>query len=275
VEDYRTVNAALWDERAPVHATAADYRVQELVDDPAALSHVVAFDLPRLPEVRGRDVVHLQCHIGTDTLSLARLGARVTGLDLSGASLEQARSLAARTGTEATYVQGELYDAVDLLGASSYDVVFTGVGALCWLPDIARWGRVVADLLRPGGVLHLRESHPVLWSLADRDDGELVIDHPYFETAEPVVWDEQGSYVDADAVFARTRSLEWNHGLGEVVTALLAAGLVLTRLQEHDSVPWEALGGGAMEEVAPNEWRLRDRPERLAHSYTLQAAKPA
>ena len=269
--DYRQVNRANWDERAPAHAASVDYALERFHGDPEHLSDVVRFDLPLLGDVAGLDGVHLQCHIGTDTISLARLGARMTGLDFSPASLAEARRLATETGSEVEFVESDVYAAVEALGAGRFDLVFTGVGALCWLPDVRRWGRVVADLLRPGGRLFLRESHPVLWSLDDRSGG-LTIGYPYFETAEPLVWDEPGTYVETDAEFTQNVTHEWNHGLGEIVTALLDAGMELTGLVEHTSVPWEALPG-QMERIGGGEWRLADRPERLPHSYTLQAVK--
>ncbi len=275
MEDYRTLNRANWDERAPAHAASVDYGVELFLADPAHLSDIVRFDLPLLGDVSGLRAAHLQCHIGTDTLSLARLGAQMSGLDFSAASLDVARRLARDTGTDVTFVEADVYDAVDALGAASYDLVFTGVGALCWLPDIRSWAAVVAALLRPGGRLFLREGHPVLWSLAEPDeDGRLVIEHPYFEVTEPVAWEEPGTYVDTDVVFTHNRTLEWNHGIGEIVSALLDAGMELTGLVEHDTVPWQALSG-VMAPVPDhtNEWRLVDRPERLPHSYTLQARK--
>jgi SAM-dependent methyltransferase len=273
VEHFRRTNLASWEERAGPHAASPDYAVARLADDPDFLSTVVRFDLPRLGDIAGLDVVHLQCHIGTDTVSLAKLGARVTGLDFSPSALDQARALAARARLEVRFVESELCGAPAALGAT-FDLVYTGVGALNWLPDIRGWADVVARLLRPGGRLHLREGHPVLWSLADvRPDGLLVIEHPYFEQEAPSHFDEPGTYVATDHEFTSTETYEWNHGLGEIVTSLLDAGLVITRLDEHDSVPWDALPG-QMDEVAEGEFRLRDRPERLAHSYTLQALKP-
>jgi SAM-dependent methyltransferase len=273
VDDYRHVNQALWDERARAHAASPDYHRREFVDDPTFLSHVVRFDQPLLGDVSGLDGVHLQCHIGTDTLSLARLGARMTGLDFSPASLAEARALAGAAGPDVEFVEAELYDAVEVLGRERFDLVYTGVGALCWLPDIRRWGAVVADLLRPGGRFFMREGHPVLWALDDpRDDHLLVLEYAYFERTDPTAWDEGGTYVDTDAEFTHTRSLEWSHGLGEIVTALLDAGLTITGLAEHDSVPWDALPG-EMERIGGGEWRLRDRPWRLPHTYTLQAVK--
>jgi hypothetical protein len=131
----------------------------------------------------------------------------------------------------------------------------------------------VAGLLRPGGRLFLREGHPMLWTLADpRPDGLLVVEHPYFVTAEPTVWEAGGTYVETDVTFAHATTHEWNHGLGEIVGALLEVGMELTMLDEHDSVPWEALPG-QMERLDGGEWRLAERPERLPHSYTLQAVK--
>lgn len=270
----RAANLAAWDERAPAHAASPGYGVDRFAADPAHLSGVVRFDLPRLGDLRGLRGVHLQCHIGTDTVSLARLGARMTGLDFSGASIRQARALAAATETDATFVQSDVYEAPEVLPAGAFDLVYTGIGALCWLPEIRAWAAVVATLLRPGGRLFLREGHPMLWALDERHTDGLVVGYPYFETAAPLVTDAPGTYVESEVEFVHTESHSWNHGLGEVVTALLAAGLTITALEEHDSVPWNQLPG-QMTELDTGEWRVTDRPERLAHSYTLQAVRGA
>ena len=172
MDEYAKVNREFWDERVPAHAASPDYGVARFAQDPAFLSEVVRFDRPRLGDLTGLEGVHLQCHIGTDTVSLTRLGARMTGLDISPPALAEARELAQAAGADATFVESEVYSAVDTLGAGRFDLVYTGVGALCWLPDIRRWAAVVADLLRPGGRLHIRDGHPMLWALADaREDG--------------------------------------------------------------------------------------------------------
>ncbi|MDT4948041.1 MAG: hypothetical protein QOJ37_636, partial [Pseudonocardiales bacterium] len=149
-----------------------------------------------------------------------------------------------------------------------------GIGALCWLPSISRWAAVVAGLLAPGGRLFLREGHPVLWALAQPDGSRRVaLEHPYFERSKPTLWDEPGSYVATDHVFVHTKSVEWNHGLGEIVSALLANGLRIAMLEEHDSVPWDALPG-MMQRADNGEYQLMDRPWRMPHTYTLQAVAP-
>ncbi len=273
VEDYRTLNRAGWDERAPAHAASPDYSVDRFAADPSFISDVVRFDQPRLGDIAGLRGLHLQCHIGTDTVSLARLGAQMTGLDFSPASLAQARRIAARAGAAVDFVEAEVYDAVSAVARQDFDLVFTGIGALCWLPDIRRWAGVVAGLLRPGGRMFLREGHPMLWALADaRDDGLLVVEYPYFERPEPIIFSSGGTYVETDATFEQNVTHEWNHGLGEIVSALLESGMELTDLAEHDSVPWDAMPG-QMERIGGGEWRLIDRPWRLPHTYTLQAVK--
>ncbi len=271
MDDYLLVNRANWDERAAAHAASPGYAVERFVADREFLSHVVRFDLPRLGDVAGLRGVHLQCHIGTDTVSLTRLGARMTGVDFSPASLAQARRIASATGADIEFVECDVYSVPDHLPQGAFDLVYTGVGALCWLPDVRRWAGVVAGLLRPGGRLFLREGHPMLWSIDERRD-DLVIDFAYFETPEPLVWEDDSTYVETTSTFVHTRTHSWNHGLGDIVTALLDAGMELTQLVEHDSVPWEALPG-KMERADLDEWRLADRPWRLPHTYTLQALR--
>lgn len=272
MEEYVFVNRANWESRVGLHIGSPDYGLQQFIDDPTHISGVVEFDRARLGDITGKDVVHLQCHIGTDTLSLARLGARVTGLDFSPSALAAARKLAADCEQKVRYVESELYEAPAVLGFNRFDVVYTGIGALCWLPDIKRWASVVSSLLRPGGRLFIREGHPMLWSLSDsHPDGVIAVGYPYFETAG-TTFVEAKTYVDHDGDVASPETLQFNHGLGEIVTALLRAGMEITGLEEHDSVPYSALGE-LMEPIGGGEYRLIDRPERVAMSYTLQAVK--
>ncbi|HEX4224307.1 MAG TPA: class I SAM-dependent methyltransferase [Pseudonocardiaceae bacterium] len=274
MDDYLAINKANWDERAPAHVASPGYEVERFVTDPTFLSKVVQFDVPRLGDLTGLRGVHLQCHIGTDTLSLARLGARMSGLDFSAASVAEARKLAERTNTPIDYHVAPVYDAVEVLGAQAYDLVFTGIGALSWLPDIRRWADVVGGLLRPGGRLFIREGHPMLWTL-DEHVNPAVLRYPYFEHVDPVVDDYDETYVESDAKLTATTTHSWNHGMAEIITALMDAGLRLTQFVEHNSVPWNAIPGqmSQTEDDDLKEWRLTTEPNRLAASYTIQAVK--
>jgi SAM-dependent methyltransferase len=272
VTDYTAINLENWDARVAAHVVSPDYEVERFSADPQHVSRVVAFDRPRLGDLRGVRGVHLQCHIGTDTVSLARLGAQMTGVDFSEPAIAAARRLAETAGPDVEFVRAEVHDAPDVLGEGGFDLVYTGVGALCWLPSASRWASVVGRLLRPGGRLFVREGHPMLWALDDERDDGLVAGFSYFEETEPLVYDSPLTYVETDARFDATRAAVWNHGIGELVTALFDAGMQLTGLVEHDSVPWNALPG-QMRRSEDGEWRLAERPSRLAASYTLQARK--
>jgi SAM-dependent methyltransferase len=269
--EYVEVNRANWNSRVPLHAQG--YGIDRFRADAAWLSEVVRFDLPRLGDVRGLEVLHLQCHIGTDTLSLARLGAEVTGLDFSAPALSVARELARDCGARINYVEAEVYDAVAALGGARFDVVYTGIGALCWLPSIERWANVVSQLLKPGGKLFIREGHPILWALCNpRPDELLVIEYPYFETAHGTEFVEVKTYVDHEGEVTSPRSITFNHGIGEILTAVLGSGLRLTAFEEHQSVPWDPFGAAGFKDEQA-EYRLRERSERLPATYTLQAVK--
>lgn len=265
-----------WDERTPVHLASRMYDVEGFIADSQRITSVVGLDLPEvaphLPggSVTGLRLVHLQCHLGLDTLSWARLGAQVTGLDVSGASVAAAGEIAQRAGLPARFVRSDVHDAAAALG-ERYDVVYTGVGALVWLPDLPRWARVVADLLVPGGVLHLREDHPVLYALdAERTDGRLVLTRSYFDTGAHR-HDESATYTDGVAEFTHPTTYEWAHTISDVVQALIDTGLRLTALREHRTVPWPALPG--MVEAAGG-WALPQGGEPAPLSYSLTAAAP-
>lgn len=259
------LNRRWWDERVPLHVESEFYDVDAFRAgvDPA---HSV-WVLDEMEDVTGLEVVHLQCHFGMETLALARRGARVTGLDFSEPAVAHARALAAELGIEATFVQADVHDAVGALGRT-FDVVFTGGGALNWLPSADRWARVVAGLLRPGGFLQLGEFHPVAMVFAD---GEQRVAHPYLEHEEPTVIDEPGTYADPQAPTVHNRTTEWNHGIGQVVTALIDAGLVLEFLRERVEIFNDFTGW--LVERSPGVWAA---PEgELPLLYSLRARKPA
>ncbi len=222
------LNRTWWNERVPIHLASAFYDVEGFK---AGASSLRPFEVEEVGDVSGRSLVHLQCHFGLDTLSWGRRGAEVTGLDFSAPAVDAARTLAADTGIDAAFVAASLYDAVEALGGRRFDIVYTGIGALNWLPDVRRWADVVAQLLAPGGMLYLAEFHPIELVFADDD---LTVERDYFQ-AERFVFDgPPGTYADEAAVTVHDTTEEWQHTLGDVVSAVIEAGLTLELLHEHD-----------------------------------------
>jgi SAM-dependent methyltransferase len=224
--EWLAANKAMWDERVPIHTKSRFYDVEGFL---AGKETLRAFELAEVGPVDGKSLVHLQCHFGLDTLSWARHGARVSGLDFSQPAVEAARGLAAQIGVEADFVCSNVYAATEAFGGRQFDVVYTGLGALTWLPDITAWAKVAASLVKPGGFLYLAEFHPTSDIFADT---ELTAAYDYFHT-EPKVWTEPGTYTDGDQATQNNLSYDWTHPIGEVVTALIGAGLRLEFLHEH------------------------------------------
>lgn len=280
-EQYFEANRRHWDDVVPVHVQSRGYDLEGFLRGEKS---VYPLEQNEVGDVRGKSLLHLQCHFGLDTLSWARLGARVTGLDFSEPAIEQARAIAEQVGiSDARFVQANVYDAAEVL-SEQFDVVYTGIGAICWLPDIGAWAKVVARLLAPGGFVYLYDGHPVLFSLDDeREDWELVLRFAYFETEQPQAWENESTYVDGPPLSKRT-TYEWNHSLGEIVSALIDAGLRLDFLHEHREMPWQGLTWMTPDADTPEgtaharrvTWRLPDHQrDLLPLMFSLKATKPA
>ena len=264
-KEWREANRASWDERVPIHTSGGFYDVASFE---AGGERLLPFEVSEVGDVTGKDLLHLQCHFGMDTLSWARRGARVTGLDFSAPAVEAAEGLAVGIGIEAAFVQSDVYEAAEALGGRTFDVVYTGRGALNWLPDMGGWAGVVASLLRPGGLLYVAEFHPFTEVFGDED---LTVERDYFHSAEPDVWDEPGTYADPEAETENNVTYEWRHPLGEVVSAVASAGLSVELLREHDHTTfprWPFL-----EESAPRTYRPPEGAPRLPLMYSLRARK--
>jgi SAM-dependent methyltransferase len=266
VDDRVRINRAAWDERVPLHLASDFYDIDSFV---AGRSSLRAFEMAELGSVDGLDLVHLQCHFGQDTLSWARLGARVVGLDFSEPAIEAARSLADACGLAAEFVCADVHDALEALGGRRFDVVYTGLGAIVWLPDIERWADLVSALLRPGGVLYLAEFHPFTDVLAD---DSLVVEGDYFTHEGGDRWETPGSYVDRSAPTLHNVTWEWVWPLGAVVSAVARAGLVIELLHEHDHTLWARWP--FLEQHEDRSWRLPAAMPRLPLMYSLRARKP-
>jgi 2-polyprenyl-3-methyl-5-hydroxy-6-metoxy-1,4-benzoquinol methylase len=268
-------NRANWDERVESHVIA--YGANAFADDAHAVTGVVQDDLALMSGIlphgspEGLRLVHLQCHIGLDTLSWARLGASVTGVDFSPASITAAKALAARAGVDARFVVSDVEHAAEIVN-ERFDVVYTGIGALPWLPRLDSWARSIHDLLEPGGVFFVRDSHPMLNALAfDRSDA-LVVTQPYFESGTPLRYGHGTTYADEATRLENNVTYEWPHSLSEIVRSLLAAGLVLTSFEEHETIPWAAL---AALEPGPDGYRLPPRLGRLPLTFSITARRPS
>ncbi len=273
-EDWRTLNRANWDERVAIHR-AVPYGNGDWADGTVRLNPIEESELGPVANLR---ILHLQCHFGRDSLVLAQRGAHVTGLDFSAPAIAAARADSEALGIPATFIHADLYDATAAHGApGSFDLVYTSWGTICWLPDIQAWARVIAEALRPGGRLYFADMHPVAHVFddaarqpaphSDTRPGWLI---PYFEPG-PHPFDDPTDYADPHASLDNSRTIQFVHSTASIVGALLAAGLRLDFLHEHDRLTWRqfaclvrAPGGG---------WAWPDRPW-FPLSLTIGATKP-
>jgi len=270
--DWRSANRANWDERVPVHLGPNGYDLTDIRSGNGTMNPI---EEAELGPVDGLRILHLQCHFGKDTLTLAQRGAEVVGLDFSGPAVSAAQALAEELGLSerARFVEGDLYDAIKLIPEpASFDRVFVTWGALCWLPDIAGWANIVAHFLKPGGSLYLAEGHPAGLVLDDSvayPDGMPGFLVPYFDR-EALLFDETADYSDETAVLSNSATYEWMHPISEVITALIDAGLTLTWFHEHDSIPWKMFEVLVKDEHGMYRWP--DKPW-LPLAYSLVGEK--
>ena len=259
--DYLDTNRALWDGWTKLHTASAFYDVDGFK---AGQSTLKPLERDELGDVSGKTLLHLQCHFGLDTLSWAREGAVVTGVDFSEEAIANARSLSADLDLPATFICSDLYALPEVLGAT-FDIVFTSYGVLTWLPDLDRWAQIAAGYLKPGGTFYLVEFHPVVGMLDN--DGQRIV-YPYFPGDEPLAFEEAGSYAAPEADFTH-RAYEWPHGLGEIVTALLKAGLTLDYLHEFPystyPFPWY------LDEEQPARYVWKDRSITFPLLFSIKA----
>ena len=267
LDKYRAANRARWDEAVAVHAASEFYGVDRFL---AGESTLLDLDRESVGPVAGKTLLHLQCHFGMDTLSWAREGASVVGVDFSSAAIAQARELAERAGLadRARFVESELYDAPNALD-EQFDIVYVNIGALNWLPDIPAWARVAAGFLRPGGLFYIHEIHPFVQTLDEEQADALVVRYPYFNRGAPLRFDNPDDYASQDASFEHNETYEWSHSLGEVATSLIEAGLTIESLREHDWTVYQPLQG--MTESPRNIWRVPG--DLIPLAYSIRARK--
>jgi SAM-dependent methyltransferase len=266
MDRYYETNLALWNRWARINQGTAFY---DLEGFKAGKTSLCAVELEEVGDVRGKSLLHLQCHFGLDTLSWARMGARVTGVDFSDEAIRLARSLSQETGIEARFICSDIYDLPNAL-AEEFDIVFTSYGVLAWLRDIKRWAEIAARCLKPRGSFHLVEFHPFLYMLDEEQAATVTF--PYFHSPEPLEMKGEGSYADRGADFRHT-SYEWTHSLCDVINALIGAGLRLEFLHEfpysfHNCWPF-------LEECGEGRWMIKGRPNSVPLMYSIKAVKEA
>jgi SAM-dependent methyltransferase len=269
---WKAANRAHWDEKVSLHLGPRGYDLTSLR---AGHGRLNAIEEAELWPVDGKHIVHLQCHFDADSLKLAQRGATVVGLDFSAAAIDAARQLASELGLadRARFVQADLYDGLTAIPEpAAFDMVFVTWGAIVWLPDIRRWAEIVAHFLKPGGSLYLADAHPTAMVFDDAallPDGRPGFFAPYF-SREPVVMAEAHDYIDETTTVVNATTHTWIHPLSDIISSLLAAGLTLDWLHEHDAVTWRMFG--ILVRDAERLWRWPDQPW-LPLAFSLRATR--
>jgi SAM-dependent methyltransferase len=263
-EKFLQVNKARWDELVDIHAASEHYDVEGFLAGKVLLRD---YEIADVGDVTGARLLHLQCHIGLDTLSWARLGAVVTGADFSDKAMETARAIAEQAGIEAAFVTSDIDSLPDNLDGS-FDVVYTSRGVINWLPDIDRWAEVIAHFLEPGGFFYITEGHPVLQIFDHTKD--LSLRFPYFFKEQPDALVVPGTYANPAAEVKNLLEFGWSHSMGEIVTALAGAGLHIDFLREDAEGEWDR---PFLEQSGPNKWRVPPDAGELPLWFSLKATK--
>lgn len=260
---YTRTNLALWEGWTEINKNSRLYRLDEFK---AGANVLKSIELEELTEVSGKSMLHLQCHFGLDTLSWARMGAIVTGIDFSPKAINLARSIADECGIPGRFICSDLFDLPDALD-EQFDIVFTSYGALTWLGDMGQWAEIVSRYLKPGGVFYMVEFHPLFSAI---DDEGVTLKFPYFSTPEPMKFEKERNYSDPDAEFMAD-AYEWSHSVGEVVSALIDAGLRIDFLHEFPYSPTK--GAPCLVENKPGKYVLEKYPGLLPIVYSIKATR--
>ncbi|MFB6342309.1 class I SAM-dependent methyltransferase [Saccharicrinis sp. FJH62] len=260
--NYIDINRKLWNERTKVHFGSAFYDNESFLQGRNSLNCI---ELDLLGDITGKKILHLQCHFGQDTLSLARMGANVTGVDLSDVAIEKARELSKSTNLRAKFIRCDIYDLPKHLN-KTFDIVFTSYGTIGWLPDIERWAGIINRYLKPGGSFILAEFHPVVWMFSYDFKS---VEYGYFNTGS-IVETEKGSYTDGSETL-ELESVSWNHTLSDIFTALKQNGISIEIFREFDYSPYDCFQNTV--ETEPGKFKIRGLEGKLPMIYALKGVK--
>ncbi len=262
-QDYLEQNKQLWNQRTIAHFTSAFYNVEGFLKSRNSLNEI---ETDLLGDLNNKSLLHLQCHFGMDTLSYANLGAQVTGIDLSDKAIEKANHLKEKLNLEAEFICCNVYAVPEIVN-KQFDIVFTSYGTIGWLPDLNKWAAVISKCLKPGGMFLLVEFHPVLWMF---DDKVKEIKYSYFKK-DAIIEEETGTYADKNAEIENNISVTWNHSLGEVISALLHAGLKIELFKEYDYSPYNIFSNGI--EPVKGKFMISGLEEKFPLVYAVRARK--
>ncbi len=260
--DYLKINRKLWNDKTRVHYQSDFYDVVSFLKGKDSLNEI---EIELLGDISGQSVLHLQCHFGMDSISMARRGARVTGIDLSDESIKQARELNEKSGTNVDFILSDVYSLPKNLN-KQFDIVFTSYGTVGWLPDMNKWAEVVQHFLKPGGIFIMVEFHPVVWMF---DDHFKEIIYKYSDS-DPIIEELEGSYANRDADI-KNRSISWNHGLSTVIEALLQKGMIIESFQEYDYSPYDCFYNTI--EIEDEKFQIRGLEGKIPMLYSISALK--
>ncbi len=262
-KNYININKEAWNKKTPVHFESEFYNNEAFI---AGKNSLNSFELDLLGDVKGKKILHLQCHFGQDSISLARMGAEVTGVDLSDVSVKMANELSDKTNTPVRFIECDLYSLSDVLD-EKFDIVFTSYGTIGWLPDMDKWADVVSHYLKPGGQFVFAEFHPVVWMFDDEFAG---VGYNYFNDGA-IHETQEGTYTDRDADI-HDEYVMWNHGISEVYNALVKSGLFVNSLNEFDYSPYNCFMHTV--EFEPGKFRIEHLGNYIPMVYTILATKP-
>ena len=261
-QHYFDENKTLWNHRTMVHKDSSFYDVPSFMKGSSSLKEI---EVRELGNVQGKKILHLQCHFGMDTLSLARMGAHVTGVDLSDAAINEAKRLNDQLSLDAKFVCCNIYDLKDHLDGQ-FDIVFTSYGVIGWLPDLGKWGEIIDHFLKPGGFFYMAEFHPVVWML-DEDFKEIKY---YYHNHEMIDIDAHGTYTDRDANI-NGKEYSWNHSISEVLNALLSYRLQLQFFNEYSYSPYPCFNN--VVHGQDGNWRVKGLEDKIPMVYSTKMMK--
>jgi SAM-dependent methyltransferase len=261
-DQYFEANKSLWNQRTLVHKNSSFYN---LTGFKAGENILTPIELHELGDVKGKKMLHLQCHFGMDSLNWARLGAEVTGVDLSDEAIKTAKKLNDELKLNAKFICCNVYDTSEHV-KELFDIVFTSYGTIGWLPDLSPWANMIAEKLKPGGVFYMAEFHPVVWMF----DEEFTHIKYYYDNRELIVTENEGTYTDRHADI-KGKEYSWNHSISEVLNALIAAGLKLERMNEHMYSPYPCFRNTA--ETEKGKWHIKEMAGKIPMVYSVRAIK--